>query len=74
MRKWLLTGAAVLVVALGSGIAWAQWSGSRDDCAPDDGTNAAGPVATSTGSAADYWTPERMREASGAPQPGDGNC
>jgi hypothetical protein len=68
MRRWIVIGLAVLVTA---GVAWALWPGGCADGNAEG--NTAGPAATST-SAGDYWTPERMRDARGAPQPLDSDC
>jgi hypothetical protein len=69
-RRWVLAGIAVLLIsgAVILGLAW--WNDRPADCGGAGGTgDAAGPVASSSVPAEDYWTPERMRDARGAERP-----
>jgi hypothetical protein len=73
-RRWLLVAVLVLVIAGGIPVAvrlLTTSSGPGSPCPAGSG-NAAGPVSTSSSAAEDYWTPERMRNASGAPRPDEG--
>jgi hypothetical protein len=71
---------AVLVAVIIGGLATSVWllRPGRPPAAPctsptsGEGAPAAdvaGPISTSSGQAEDYWTPERMRGASGAARP-----
>jgi hypothetical protein len=73
-RRWILLAALVLVIAGGIPVAVRLLTTSSNpaDRCPAAGANTAGPVSTSSVAAEDYWTPERMRNASGAPRPDEG--
>jgi hypothetical protein len=64
---------ALVTLAVAVAIPVVVWlATSRAGC-PGDAGNAAGPVSStsnaSPSSAEEYWTPERMRSARGAPMP-----